>query len=292
MSAQMPAPCDRAVALAIASDGVSRHPRWILVATIAASSLAFIDGSVVNVALPAIGHSFHASSADLQWTINAYLLPLSALLLLGGAAGDHFGRRSLLIIGTTLFALASIICAIAPSVGVLLCARGLQGVGAALLMPNSLAVLGDAFSGEARGRAIGTWASIGAIASAVGPPLGGWLVGSIGWRAIFLINLPVALIAILVAWRFVAESGEREQPLDWPGAVLATLALGMLTWGLTTWSNHQRLTIAAVIAGGGGALLLLLFLHHERRRAEHAMIPLGLFASTPFVGLTIMTFLL
>ena len=205
MAATLPAPCDRASATA--ARGVeTRHPQWTLVATILASSLAFIDGSVVTVALPAIGHSYAASASDLQWTVNAYLLPLSALLLLGGAAGDHYGRRRLLMAGTVIFILASIACAIAPSLSVLLAARALQGIGAAMLMPNSLAILGSAFIGEAKGHAIGTWAAAGAIASAVGPPVGGWLVGSVGWQAIFWLNVPVAAAVIAIAWRFVDET--------------------------------------------------------------------------------------
>ena len=159
-----------------------------------------------KVALPAIGRSYAASATELQWTINAYLLPLSALLLIGGAAGDHYGRRRLLIAGTVIFTLASIGCAIAPSLTVLLIARALQGVGAAMLMPNSLAILGSAFGGEAKGRAIGTWAAAGSIASAAGPPIGGWLIDVVGWRAIFLLNVPLAAAAIAIAW------------LSWPRA--------------------------------------------------------------------------
>ena len=176
-----------------------RHPRLTLLATILASSLAFIDGSVVNVALPAIGRDLQASAADLQWTINAYLLPLSALLLLGGAAGDHFGRRRMLVGGILLFTAASLACALAPGLELLLAARVVQGIGAAMLMPNSLSILSHAFSGEEKGRAVGTWAAVGAIASAFGPPLGGWLVDAVGWRAIFYINLPVAAVAIGLA---------------------------------------------------------------------------------------------
>lgn len=292
MSTQIATPCEQALAHPVERQEKPVHPRWILAATIAASSLAFIDGSVVNVALPAIGKSFRASPADLQWTINAYLLPLSALLLLGGAAGDHFGRRSLLIAGILVFALSSVLCALAPSAPLLLAGRGLQGIGAAMLMPNSLAVLGDAFSGEARGRAIGTWASVGAIAGAIGPPLGGWLVGTVGWRAIFLLNLPVAAFAIAAAWRYVPQSGEGDQPLDWLGAFLATLALGLLTWGLTFWSGGHHAAAAPIAAAGAGAVLLIAFLWHEHRRGERAMMPLSLFASMPFVGLTLMTFLL
>ncbi|TPG52257.1 MFS transporter [Sphingomonas glacialis] len=257
-----------------------------------ASSLPFIDGSVTNVALPSIGRDLHGDAASLQWVINAYLLPLSALLLIGGAAGDHFGRRRVLILGTALFAVASILCAASSDLTLLLAARALQGVGAAMLMPNSLGILGSAFSGESRGRAVGTWASAGAIASAVGPPLGGWLVGVAGWRAIFLINVPVALAAIVVAYRFVEESAEGEQPLDVSGAVLATLALGALTWSLTLWSSHHEgsaKTWAGLIAG---IALLGLFVWVEHRRRTDAMMPLSMFASRAFVGLTLLTFLL
>ncbi|HEY5264131.1 MAG TPA: MFS transporter, partial [Steroidobacteraceae bacterium] len=169
-----------------------RHPRLVLTTTILASSLAFIDGSVVNVGLPAIRTTFHARPEDLQWVINAYLLPLSALLLLGGGAGDRFGRGRLLVIGTLLFGVASIGCAAAPSLPWLLSARGLQGIGAALLMPNSLAILGGSFEGGARGRAVGIWASMGAVMSAAGPVLGGWLIDTVGWRWIFVINIPLA----------------------------------------------------------------------------------------------------
>jgi len=257
-----------------------------------ASSLAFIDGSVTNVALAAIGKSFGGSPADLQWTVNAYMLPLSALLLIGGAAGDHFGRRRMMVAGIILFALTSLACAAAPSLPLLLAARGMQGVGAAMLMPNSLAILGNAFSGEARGRAIGTWAAAGAIAAAIGPPLGGWLVDTVGWRAIFAINLPVSLAGIVVALRFVDESAEGEQPLDWPGAALATLALGALTWALTLWSSHHVASAQVKAGAGGGLLLLAGFLWAEHRRGGEAMMPLSMFASRPFLGLTLLTFLL
>jgi EmrB/QacA subfamily drug resistance transporter len=291
MATTFPGPCDRAGATVVR--GVeTRHPQWTLVATILASSLAFIDGSVVTVALPAIGHSFAASAADLQWTLNAYLLPLSALLLLGGAAGDHYGRRRLLIAGTAIFTAASIACAIAPSLGVLLPARALQGIGAAMLMPNSLAILGSAYTGEAKGRAIGTWASAGAIASAVGPPLGGWLIDVAGWPAIFLINVPVAAAVIAIAWRFVDESASGEQPLDWTGATLATVALGMLTWALTIWSSSFTMTGAVRFGLILGLLTIALFLLVEYRRGDRAMMPLGLFLSRAFAGLTVLTFLL
>jgi len=182
------------------------HPRWTLVTCILASSLSFVDGSVLNVALPAIRSSFSAGAQDVQWVVNAYLLPLSALLLLGGALGDHFGRRRLLVVGTALFAAASLVCALAPALPLLLAARAIQGVGAALLLPNSLALLNAAFSGEKRGRAVGIWAAAGAATAAGAPLLGGWLVDSVGWPAIFYINLPLALGAILLAMAFVHES--------------------------------------------------------------------------------------
>src|SRR5450432_4164587 len=197
MSNALHVPGDAATARMAQGTRSPAHPRLVIATTIMASSLAFIDGSVVNVGLPAIGRSFHADADDLQWVVNAYLLPLSALLLLGGAAGDRFGRRRLLIAGVSLFALASVACAVAPNLAWLLVGRVVQGMGAAMLMPNSLAILGDAFGGEARGRAIGTWAAAGAMAGAIGPVLGGWLIDTVGWQAIFLINLPVAAGAVL-----------------------------------------------------------------------------------------------
>lgn len=268
------------------------YPAWTIAATMLASSLAFIDGSVTNVALPAIGNDLGGGAANLPWIINAYLLPLSALLLLGGAAGDHYGRRRMLMIGTVLFALASIGCALAPTLWILLAARAVQGIGAAILMPNSLGILGSSFEGEARGRAVGTWAAAGAIASAVGPPLGGWLVDTLGWRTIFYLNLPVAAAAILVALRYVEESDPGEQPLDWLGAILATAALGTLTWALTLWSSGHMLSPKIGIGLGIGIVLLIAFVWQEHRLGNRAMMPLTLFASRPFVGLTLLTLLL
>ena len=268
------------------------HSRLTLVACILASSLAFIDGSVTNVALPAIGADLGASPAELQWTINAYLLPLSALLLIGGAAGDHFGRRKLLVIGIAIFALASVACALASDLTLLLAARALQGIGAAILLPNSLATLSHAFTGEARGKAIGTWAGVGAIAGAVGPPLGGWLVDAIGWRAIFYVNVPVAAAAIFIALRYVEESAEGELPLDLPGAFAATVALGALTWALTLWSSRHAFDSAVAIGLGAGLLGAALFLWIEHRRGSRAMMPFAMFGSRAFAGLTLLTFLL
>lgn len=292
MSTSLPAPCDHATAAA-AAPGTARHPTLTLATTILASSLAFIDGSVVNVALPAIEESYGASAAELQWAVNAYLLPLSALLLLGGAAGDRYGRRRLLIGGTGLFAAASLACALAPSLPLLLAARVAQGIGAALLMPNSLAILGNAFDGEHRGQAIGTWAAAGAIAGAIGPPLGGLLVDTVGWRSIFLLNLPVAAAAIFLAIRYVDESREADgAALDWTGGLLATAGLGALSWGLTLWSSPTGLTALSGGAVGAGVALLLVFVAAERALGERAMMPVALFGSASFAGLTLLTLLL
>lgn len=283
--------CDRGQAEATPGRTLA-HPGWVVAATMLASSLAFIDGSVMNVALPAIGADLGGGAADLPWVINAYLLPLSALLLIGGAIGDHYGRRRTLIAGILLFSVASAGCALAPNLATLLGGRALQGVGAALLMPSSLGILGSSFEGEARGRAVGTWAAAGAIASAIGPPLGGWLVETAGWRAIFFLNLPVAAAAIFVAWRFVTENKPGEGRLDWIGALLATGALGLLTWALTLWSSRHAASLDTSLGLGGGVILLAMFVWHEHRLGERAMMPLTLFASRPFVGLTLLTLLL
>jgi EmrB/QacA subfamily drug resistance transporter len=268
-------------------------PRWTLAATILASSLSFVDGSVLNVALPAIRASYAAGAAEVQWVVNAYLLPLSALLLLGGALGDHFGRRRLLVIGTFLFAVASLICALAPSLELLLAARGLQGIGAALLLPNSLALLNAAYDGEKRGRAVGIWAAAGAAAAAIAPLIGGWLVGTAGWPAIFYINLPLAAGAILLASMFVAESRDSGAGrTDYAGALLATAGLGGATYGLTLWSSSGRFGTVAVAAIAIGLALLGAFLWVERKRGAKAMMPLDLFADRCFTGLNLMTVLL
>ena len=286
--------CDAALATGSASARETRHSNWLLTTTILASSLAFLNGSVVNIGLPSVGATFKASPGDLQWVINAYLLPLSALLLLGGAAGDRFGRVRLLIIGTAIFGGASIACALAPSLPWLLVGRSLQGVGAALLMPNSLAILGAAFSGEARGRAIGIWASMGAVMGAVGPVLGGWLIDTVGWRSIFLTNLPLATGAIVLAIVFVRDARrEDEAPtLDLLGGLLATAALGAITWGLTIGSGHAGWTPAALLLAFAGVALMLSFLAVEWSKGEVAMMPLTLFGSSSFIGLTLLTLFL
>lgn len=273
--------------------GTRADPRWTLVACVLASSLSFVEGSVLSVALPAIRATYGAEAQQVQWVVNAYLLPLSALLLLGGALGDHFGRRLLLVVGTSVFAVTSLVCALAPSLPILLGARAAQGVGAALLLPNSLALLNAAFSGEKRGRAVGIWAASGAAMAAVAPLIGGWLVGTVGWPAIFYINLPLALGAILLALRFVAESREPGAGrTDYAGALLATAGLGGLTYALTLWSATRQFTNESLIVLAAGAIMLAAFLWVEYVRGSKAMMPLALFEGRCFSGLNLLTFLL
>ena len=284
--------CDAASAWCRDQETKTPHPWLVITTTILASSLAFIDGSVVNVALPAIGASLHGDAAGMQWVVNAFLLPLSALLLFGGAAGDRFGKRRLLIAGVALFGVTSIGCAAAPSLGWLLAAQFLQGVGAALLMPNSLAILGVSFSGAAKGRAVGIWAAAGAAGGAVGPVIGGWLTDVWSWRATFLINIPLVAAAMLLAYLYVSADDEKpSSPLDVLGSILATAALGVTTWALTEGSARGW-SIAALLGAVAGLLLVAAFVFVERRRGDEAMMPVALFGSPAFVGLSVLTFLL
>jgi EmrB/QacA subfamily drug resistance transporter len=290
----LPSDCDRALAECGAPSQAEApaHPKLVLCTSILASSLAFIDGSVVNVGLSAIGHDLAGRGADLSWVVNGYLL-LSSLLLLGGALGDHYGRKRVLIAGIAVFALASLLCALAPRLSLLVAGRMLQGLGAALLLPNSLAVLSASFEGNKRGRAVGIWAASGAAAGAIGPLLGGWLIDTVGWRAVFTINLPIAALAIFMGWRFVqVKKTGKQVPLDPAGAVLASLGLACLTWGFAEASAEKHLSSSAGLALAAGVLILLAFLWIERRAGERAMLPLKLFGSRGFSGLNLMTFLL
>ena len=269
------------------------HATLVLAACILASSLAFVDGSVVNVGLPAIGQSLKSDAEGLQWVINSYLLPLSALLLLGGAAGDRFGRRRMLILGVALFGVSSALCAAAPDLAWLLLARALQGTGAALLLPSSLAILGSSFSDEARGRAVGTWSAVGAIGGAIGPVLGGWLIDVFGWRGIFLINIPLAAGAAGLALVYIRDPVRSDQTqIDLAGALLAAVSLGLLTWSLTVGAGPSGWPTKAIVALVAGAVLSAAFLWVEWRRGDTAMMPLALFRSSNFVGLSILTLLL
>lgn len=269
------------------------HPTLILVTCVLASSLAFIDGSVVNVGLPAIGQALGGGAAGLQWLVSGYLLPLSALLLLGGSLGDQFGRRRVMVLGIVLFGLASAACGLAPNLAMLVVARLVQGVAAALVMPSSLAILGATFTGQARGRAIGIWAAAGAATGAAGPVLGGWLIDAVSWRMIFAINLPIAAAAAILALRYLPEERRNgTSSLDWGGAALATFGLAAVTWGLITGAGPQGWAPDAIVAGIGGLLLLVGFVIWESRRGANAMMPLSLFGSRSFVGLTLLTLLL
>jgi EmrB/QacA subfamily drug resistance transporter len=289
----LPPACDSVAAQCATASLPGPHPNLVLVTTILASALAFVDGSVVNVALPTLAQNFNADAGGLQWVINAYLLPLSALLLLGGAAGDYFGRRRLLILGTSVFALASLSCSLASGLPALFASRLVQGVGAAMLMPNSLAILGQTFSGASKGRAIGIWAATGAAMGAIGPVIGGWLIDLGSWRAIFLLNLPLACGAILLAWRYVPRDRRSDAyPLDALGGILATVGLAALTWALTVGSGRSGWTPTALTAAAAAVLVLLVFLRLETKRGAQAMMPMDLFASKGFVGLTLFTFLL
>jgi EmrB/QacA subfamily drug resistance transporter len=266
------------------------HNRWVLPATILGSSLGFIDGSVVNVALPAIQAGLQSSLATMQWVMNGYMLMLASLILLGGTAGDRFGRRRAFIVGLAGFVAASAGCGVAPSAGWLIAARLVQGIAAALLVPASLAIISAAYHGEARGRAIGTWAAAGALTTALGPPLGGWLVDTIGWRSIFFINLPIGVAALLLAWKLPADGNADDvEPLDLRGAVLATLALGLLSYGLIAFGEGNgvagAIAIAAAIPASG------LFIVAERRSAA-PMLPLSLFRNRDFAGANSLTVLL
>jgi len=285
--------CDRGLALA-ARPCTVRRPRLVLAATILASSLDYVDGSVVNVGLPAIGRSLGGSAADLQWVVNGYLLPLSALLLLGGALGDRFGRRRLLTLGVALFAAGSAACALAPGLGWLIAARAAQGLAAAAMLPSSLAILGGAFQGAGRSRAIGLWAASASVASAVGPVLGGWLIDTVGWRAIFLLNLPLAAVAIALAWIAAPRDPPRTDGarLDLTGAALITSALACLTWGLTQGAGAAGWRAPAIASVTTGALLLAAFVGAERRAGGQALTPLALFGAGPLVGLNLLTLLL
>ena len=294
-----PHPSDVGIAQAAAKGEGSAHPRLVLITCILASSLAFVDGTVVNVGLPAIGKSLGGQSlggdaAGLQWVINAYLLPLSALLLLGGALGDRFGRRRLLNFGVILFGLGSAGCAAAPGLAGLLAARAVQGVGAALLLPNSLAILGGTFEGEAKGRAVGAWAAASAITGAIGPVLGGWLIDAVGWRSIFLINLPLALAAVGLALAVVRDPAAETDPPppDWLGAGLATVALGGLVMGLTEGTGPAGWTTPAFAGVGIGLAFAAGFLWNEIRLGDRAMTPPALFGSATLMGLNLLTFLL
>lgn len=267
--------------------GTTSRP-WVLAATILASAMAFIDGSVVTIALPVLQNELDAGFVAVQWVINGYALFLAALLLVGGAAGDRFGRRKVFVVGIVVFTLASLACAVAPGIAALIAARAAQGIGAALLVPQSLAILSAAFPPELRGRAIGAWAGAASITTALGPAVGGFLIDSFGWRMAFWINLPLAALAVFLTYRHVPESrSEASGSLDWRGAFLAVLAAALLTVGLTGFAEPGR-RLAAAGALAAGVLATAAFIRTERR-AEAPLVPLGLFANRAFAGANLLT---
>jgi EmrB/QacA subfamily drug resistance transporter len=264
-----------------------------LVATILASVIAYIDESVVNVALPAISKDLATSVAVIQWVINAYTLCLAAFLLVGGAAGDVLGRRRVFVIGIAIFAIASVWCALSPNVTQLIIGRAIQGIGAALLIPCSLALIGASFPEAERGRAIGTWAGLSAIAAAIGPLLGGWIIDHFTWQAIFLINPFLAGLAIWIAWRHVPESYDPEAPpgIDWPGSLLIFAGLGGVAFGLIALPDRGVRDVSVILSLAVGLFFLLAFVRHEGR-TRSPMMPLGLFRSPTFSGINALTLLL
>jgi len=263
--------------------------RWTLVSTILGSSLAFIDGTVVNVSLPALTAAFHAGAAAAQWVVVGYTLPLSALVLTGGAFGDRFGSRRIFALGVVMFAIASGGCAVAQSFTQLLIARVLQGIAAALLVPSSLALLGATFTDEQRGRAIGTWSAFASLSGAVGPLLGGWLVDHWSWRFVFLINLPVAAVTLaIVATRVMTPRHSGGRRIDLLGAAAVTFALGTITAAMTLPSGAQHPRALAAALAVAGSLAFAAFLIIEGR-ASDPMMPLRVWRSKTFAGVNAVT---
>jgi EmrB/QacA subfamily drug resistance transporter len=263
----------------------------VLVATVLGSGLAMLDATVVNIALPTIGRDLDAGLSSLQWVVNAYTLTLAGFLLLGGALGDRYGRRRVFLFGVSWFAVASVLCAAAPSTELLILARALQGIGAALLTPGSLAIIEASFVPEDRAAAIGAWSGLGGVMTAVGPFLGGWLVESASWRWIFLINLPFAAVVLWVGARHVPETRNEEAPdgLDVAGAVLTVLGLAGVIAALTSGPEDGWTSPGTLVALIGGVLCLVAFVEVERR-TPHPLVPLRIFASTQFTAANLVTF--
>ena len=288
-------PCDEGV-IRSAPQAAPCSPHvgtWVLVATILGSSMAFIDGSVVNVALPVIQRDLNATTSDVQWIMEAYSLFLAALILVGGSLGDHFGRRRIFAIGIAIFTLSSIWCGLSPNVLQLILARAVQGIGGALLVPDSLAIISASFSEEQRGRAIGTWSGFTAITSVAGPVLGGVLVQYASWRWVFFINVPLAVVVLGVLFWRVPESRDADasRRLDWWGTLLVTVGLGALVYGLIEAGSigFGNTLVLSALAVGIAALLAFLLVE---ARTPAPMVPLTLFRSRTFSGANLLTLLL
>jgi EmrB/QacA subfamily drug resistance transporter len=265
----------------------SPQGKWILLTTVLGSSMALLDSTVVNVALPRIGADLGASLSALQWTVNAYMVTLAGLILLGGSLGDHYGRRKIFVLGVVWFATASLLCGLAPTAGILIAARALQGVGGALLTPGSLAIIQASFHPDDRSRAVGLWSGFGGIGAAVGPFLGGWLVAGPGWRWVFLLNVPLALLCAPVALRHVPESadGGRHARFDVLGAALGALTLALLTYALIE-ARAGSLTVALTAAAGLAAAVVFVLVE---RHSPDPMLPLDVFAARQFSAVNLVT---
>jgi EmrB/QacA subfamily drug resistance transporter len=287
-------PCDEGVVRSKGAEAPCSFTAgpWILAATILGSAMAFIDGTVVNVALPEIQARLGATAVDAQWIVESYALFLAALILLGGSLGDHYGRRRIFSLGIIIFTAASVWCGISGSPEALIIARAVQGVGGAMLVPGSLAIISASFEEERRGRAIGTWSGFLGVTTAIGPVLGGYFVENVSWRAAFLINVPLAIVVLWLVFRHVPESRDPDaRKLDIPGAVLATLGLGGVVFGLIESQNRgfdDPLVLASLALG---AVALLAFVFVERRSHE-PMMPLSLFRSRNFSGANLLTLFL
>lgn len=263
--------------------------RWVLPVTILGSSLGFIDGSVVNVALPAMQASLDAPISTMQWVVNGYMLMLASFILLGGSLGDRYGRRNVFILGVVIFAFASIGCGFASAAGMLVVGRLAQGIGAALLVPTSLAIIGTSYSKETRGKAIGTWAAAAGIMTAIGPPLGGWLVDVTGWRSIFFINPPIAIVTLLLALKLPADPKRKAQPLDWAGSALAVIFLALLSYGLVALGEGLRsIGTTALLLSVPAAILFIVV----EAKSSAPMVPLALFRNRNFSGANAITVVL
>jgi EmrB/QacA subfamily drug resistance transporter len=269
----------------------SASGRWILAASILGSGLAGIDATVVNVALPAIGRDFGTGFSALQWAITAYTLTLASLILLGGALGDRFGRRRVFVLGVVWFAIASLLCGLAPSAGLLITARALQGVGGALLTPGSLAMIQASFHPDDRARAIGSWSAFGGVATAIGPFLGGWLVQAASWRWVFLINAPIAMIVVLISQRHVPETRDPASTgrVDVLGAGLSFVGLAGITYAIIAAPERGAGSSTVLISAAVGIVALVGFFVAESRQ-RHPMLPLGMFASKQFSAANAVTF--
>jgi EmrB/QacA subfamily drug resistance transporter len=268
--------------------------RSILAAAILGSSMAFIDGSVVNIALPVLQKSLSATMTDVQWVVDAYALVLASLLLAGGALGDHLGRTRVFNAGVVIFAAASVWCGAAPNVLQLIAARTLQGLGAAMFVPGSLAIITETFPANERGKAIGTWSAMTSLATIAGPVLGGWLIQTISWRAIFFINIPIAgaTLLILISARPVASHEGDARPIDWTGTLLVTSALAALTYALIEAPAHRdRIAAGEIIAVAVSVVALVVFIVHETR-VENPIVPPAMFRSRSFTAANVLTLLL